>query len=630
MTSPQIQSETAHEASPRVVAVVVTYNRQELLPVTLKGIASGDQLPAAVVVINNASTDGTAEYLENLEYSLPVDIVNLSKNLGGAGGFTVGIDRALVRHKADLVWVMDDDTEPTESTLSEAVKAWSNYRGAHGEHPAFVASKVEWTDGRDHPMNTMRTKFGASAAEFSRARVVGARPIRSASFVSVMMDAAVMRREGLPIADFFIWNDDFEYTTRLAHGRDAIATSQSVVIHHTKSAGNTDFNPGPRFYNDVRNKLWLFCRRRTLTPLEKFLYGGSTLRLWITTVLRTDDKKTYLTYLARGIKDALVPFRSNDEVLQGIYELEFPRFAQQWREQNIQQEGNPPFSVLMGTYAQDNPLYLDQAIASNLRDQTVRPHQFVVVADGPLTPELNAILEKWESLAVSEKLTDFTIVRQAENSGLASALNLGLQVCKFELVARADSDDISLPERFEEQLEAMAGTNLAVLGSALYEVDASGQKELAVRKATCTSLEIARVLPQRNPIFHPTVMFRKSAVLSVGSYEEVPGAEDYWLWARLNQAGYGLKNLPQPLVKYRTEVGAYTKRGGVQALKQDIQVQKRLYRGHVVSAPRVAQNLLVRSAYRFIPLSLRQKLFRRFFTESSVASTPEQPQSKEK
>ncbi len=188
----------------RTVAVVVTYNRKDLLPLTLAGIAGGEAQPAAVVVVDNASTDGTAQYLADLHYPLPLDVITLPRNMGGAGGFAAGIDRALAQYDPDLVWVMDDDTEPTENTLYEAVKAWEGYSPVRALRPALVASKVVWDDGRDHPMNTMRTMFAAGAERHARAQSVGARPIRSASFVSILMDAQVMRQNGgLPLTEFF-------------------------------------------------------------------------------------------------------------------------------------------------------------------------------------------------------------------------------------------------------------------------------------------------------------------------------------------------------------------------------------------------------------------------------------------
>lgn len=610
MTLQHSHPEPASTVPPRVVAVVVTFNRRDLLPLTLQGIAGAKLQPDVVVVINNASTDGTAEYLDSLDYELPLDIVHLSQNVGGAGGFTVGIDRALARHQADLVWVMDDDTEPCEDTLFESVKAWSTYQGPRGEKPAFVASKVVWDDGRDHPMNTMRTKFGASQREKTQAAQVGARPIRSASFVSLLMDAQVMRREGLPIADFFIWNDDFEYSTRLAHHRYAIAAPASVAKHHTKTFGTTNANPGPRFYNDVRNKLWTFGRTRTLSPLEKFLYGGSVARLWISTLRQSDSAQQYSQLLFRGIKDACTAFRSNEQVLAGIYELESTQLPQQLRAHN----GNhtEDFSILMSTYRHDRPEYLHRAIASNLQEQTLTPTEFVLVQDGPLTDELEDVINEWAQKSQRESLTDFKVVKLAKNSGLAQALNFGLQHCSYELVARADADDISEPNRFEMQIPLMASSTDAVLGSSMYEISEDGQTVEATRIAVLGADAIAQTLSSRNPLYHPTVVMRRSAVLSVGGYEEVPGAEDYWLWSRLSHAGFSLNNISEPLVKYRTGAGAYQRRGGLSALLADFTVQRRLYSGGVVNAAEGARNLAVRSVYRMLPTNTRQKVFRQF------------------
>ena len=91
-------------------------------------------------------------------------------------------------------------------------------------------------------------------------------PIRSASFVSIMCDADVVRERGLPLADYFLWNDDFEYSTRLIRDRVGLYCPASVVVHKTKVFGSTDADPGERFFYEVRNKVWLFTRSRGLTP----------------------------------------------------------------------------------------------------------------------------------------------------------------------------------------------------------------------------------------------------------------------------------------------------------------------------------------------------------------------------
>lgn len=601
MVSSLLPALTESVATERIVAVVVTYNRRDLLPLTLEGIAGGDLRPDVVVVVNNASTDGTAEYLEQLDYELELDLVHLSQNLGGAGGFTVGIDRALARHGADLVWVMDDDTEPTANTLSEAHRAWADYSLVRSERPVFVASRVLWDDGRDHPMNTMRTMFRAGEERTAAAAAVGARPIRSASFVSLLMDGAAMRATELPLADFFIWNDDFEYSTRLAHHGNAIATENSVALHHTKTFGTTDAKPGPRFYNDVRNKLWVFCARRTLSPLEKLLYGGSTARLWVSTLIRTDEKKTYTGYFLRGVKDALGGYRPNEEVLAGVYELETPAVASRVR---AAYSSDTTFSLLMSVYHRDVPEQLELALRSGVTDQTLRPHQVVLVVDGQIPAPLRAVIDDFA--AGTEIPVD--VLELPQNFGLAAALREGLAVCRYDIVARADADDYSLPQRFAQQVPLVADGSFDVLGSAMNEFVDDHARAESVRSAPTDPRKIRDVMPARNPMLHPTVVFRKSAVDAVGGYTEVPGAEDYWLWARMDRAGFIFGNLEQPLVGYRIS-GAYARRGGLEAFARDYQIQRRLYNGGVLSKTRWARNMMVRTVYRFVPLELRKKAF---------------------
>lgn len=284
--------------SPRVVAVVVTWNRRDLLSESLDALHNQTRPLDAVVVIDNASTDGTAALLAGRP---EVDAVTLSFNSGGAGGFAAGTDRALGRHRPDLIWLMDDDTVATPTALEALLRV----RESSARSPALLASKVIWTDGRDHPMNTPRRKPGASRAESDAADSIGAVPIRSASFVSVLCDAAVIGERGLPIADYFLWNDDFEYTTRLLRHNIGLYCPASVVVHKTKTFGSTDADPGPRFYYEVRNKIWMFTRSASLAPWEKLAYGGSTLIRWGRTVTRSRRRRIVLGALVRGLRDGL-------------------------------------------------------------------------------------------------------------------------------------------------------------------------------------------------------------------------------------------------------------------------------------------------------------------------------------
>jgi rhamnopyranosyl-N-acetylglucosaminyl-diphospho-decaprenol beta-1,3/1,4-galactofuranosyltransferase len=279
-----------------VVAVVVTWNRRDLLAESLAGVNGQTRPPDEVVVVDNASTDGTPELLAA---DFPaVDLVRVDTNTGGAGGFSVGLTRALAL-RADLVWLMDDDTVPEPAALQALIQARESYRG---DCPVLIASKVVWTDGRDHPMNTPRPKPGVSEAEREAAALVGCVPIRSASFVSILVDAGEVRRRGLPLADYFLWNDDFEFTTRLLRRRRGLYCPASIVVHKTTTFGATEADPGERFFFEVRNKVWLFTRSHGLNPAERAVYAGSTLRRWAHTFAASRDRVT----LAKGLGNGLL------------------------------------------------------------------------------------------------------------------------------------------------------------------------------------------------------------------------------------------------------------------------------------------------------------------------------------
>ncbi len=280
----------------RVVAVVVTWNRCHQLVEALTALRAQTRPPDAVVVVDNSSDDGSPGAVRS---GFPeADLVALATNLGGAGGFAAGVARAMGAHAPDLLWLMDDDTVPEPEALASLLRVRSGYRGPR---PALLASRVVWTDGRDHPMNTPRRKPGLGAAEARRAARVGGVAIRSASFVSCLVDAEVVAERGLPVADYFLWNDDFEYTTRLLRGNVGLLCPESVVVHKTHSFGSTNVDPGQRFFYEVRNKVWLFTRSPGLNPVERLVYLGSTLRRWAATVHASSDRATLVRALGKGL-----------------------------------------------------------------------------------------------------------------------------------------------------------------------------------------------------------------------------------------------------------------------------------------------------------------------------------------
>lgn len=214
----------------RVAAVVVTYNRSELLQKTLAALEAQSYAPARVLVIDNASTDDTQKVLRARENRVPLEVYRLAKNGGGAGGFYFGMKTAY-EDGYDAFWVMDDDTLPRPDALLELVsklQAASEFRG--GAMPSYAASMVLWTDGNACQMNypTARWEWPQNLAAHT--------PwidLDCTSFVSCLVTREAVTECGLPHPEFFIWFDDAEYTYRLAKWRSGIFVPDSIADHLT-------------------------------------------------------------------------------------------------------------------------------------------------------------------------------------------------------------------------------------------------------------------------------------------------------------------------------------------------------------------------------------------------------------
>jgi GT2 family glycosyltransferase len=585
--------------APSVVAVVVTWNRRELLQESLAAVRGQTHEPAAVVVVDNASTDGTTELLGSAYAAdMGLDVVHLSENTGGAGGFAVGIERALVHHP-DLIWLLDDDTVPTPTAAAELVRAWEEHLGAR---PAVLASRVVWTDGRDHPMNTPRPKPGASAEEIARADTVGAVPIRSASFVSLMCDAARVRERGLPVADYFLWNDDFEYSTRLIRGGTGLYCPASVVVHKTRVFGATDADPGERFFYEVRNKVWMFSRSRSLSLPEKALYGASTARRWARTFAKSSDRRVLRRALGRGLRAGMHRPRANALVLA---ESRPP----------VAQRGRRPFTLLVSTYGNDDPAFLREAVLSSTTGQTRPPGEVVLVQDGPvpepLAAEIKHLVEALPMPVVHLALP--------ANVGLGPALDAGLAASSHEIVARMDADDVSVPERFEQQV-AVIEQGADIVGSGLLEFGDSVDDVVGRRTPPTDPDEIRRVIRFRDPFNHPTVVYRRSAVLAAGGYTDMALLEDYLLFTRMVEGGAAPANLAEPLVYYRVGAGAYARRGGTALLRSELRLQRRFRELGITSRTEYLRNVVVRGGYRLVPEGVRKVAYRRLLANRTGAS----------
>jgi rhamnopyranosyl-N-acetylglucosaminyl-diphospho-decaprenol beta-1,3/1,4-galactofuranosyltransferase len=286
---------------PRVVAVVVTWNRVKLLTECLTMLRVQTRRPDVVVVVDNASTDGSQDVIRT---QFPeVDLVTLTRNTGGAGGFSAGLAEAVDVHEADLVWVMDDDTIPTETVLAELLAS----SAAYGSGLGLVASSVVWIDGRDQPRNIPRNipRYPGRVYQADRraALAAGGRPVRTASFVSLLIEAGAIREFGLPTADFFIWNDDFEFTARLLRHRKGIYAPKAIVVHKTAELGTKLVDPGERFYNEVRNKIWVFRAGEAFAPAEACMRVGAALRNWTVFYWHSRNRAAMRRGLKKGLRD---------------------------------------------------------------------------------------------------------------------------------------------------------------------------------------------------------------------------------------------------------------------------------------------------------------------------------------
>lgn len=232
------------------------------------------------------------------------------------------------------------------------------------------------------------------------------------------------------------------------------------------------------------------------------------------------------------------------------------------------------YSVLMSVYYKENPKWLKESIESML-NQTVLTNDFVLIEDGELTKELESVISEYE-----KKYSDiFNIVKLEKNVGLGPALARGIEFCKNEIIARMDSDDISVPDRCEKELEIMKNDNdIDMVGSNIIEFIDDINNKQAFRELPEEDEEIKKYMKRRNPFGHPSVMFKKSKVLEAGNYREYYLCEDYDMWIRMAKVNAKFYNIKEVLVYMRINEDFYKRRGGIKYLKSILKFKKEQYK----------------------------------------------------
>lgn len=271
------------------------------------------------------------------------------------------------------------------------------------------------------------------------------------------------------------------------------------------------------------------------------------------------------------------------------------------------------FSVLMSVYKNDDPVYFEEAIESILH-QSMSPNEIVIVKDGPLPKELDKVIEKYEVNTL------FKIISLSENSGLGIALQKGLLECKYDLVARMDSDDIAMFTRFQDQLDCFVkDKNLAIVGSDIAEFIENVENIVSYRKVPYTDFQIKKAMKSRCPFNHMTVMFKKDEVLKVGNYMDWHFNEDYFLWIRLLEKNVKMKNLDKILVYARVNSGMYERRGGTKYFLSEKRLQQYMLKKGIINNFTYICNVIKRYMLEILlPSKMRKWIYINIIRKTSI------------
>lgn len=263
----------------------------------------------------------------------------------------------------------------------------------------------------------------------------------------------------------------------------------------------------------------------------------------------------------------------------------------------------------MSVYHREKGEFLDSALGS-VFNQTAVPDEVVLVEDGPLTDELYAVIERYKS-----QYDTLKIVPLKQNVGLGEALNKGLAQCSYELVARMDSDDICVSNRFELQVYAFEiHSDAAIIGGWIEEFSTDPSIIESKRILPLSNDELRKFAKSKSPMNHMTVMFKKSEVEAVGGYQPFYLLEDYWLWGRMLKNGAKFYNVAKTLVLARGGTAMTARRGGWKYAKSEIRLQRTFLKMRLINYFDFIKNVSIRFIVRMMPNRLRlfvyQKILR--------------------
>ena len=265
------------------------------------------------------------------------------------------------------------------------------------------------------------------------------------------------------------------------------------------------------------------------------------------------------------------------------------------------------FSVLASVYIKEKPSNLSVALDS-VFNQTLLPDEFVLIKDGPLTPELDAIIDKY--LEMHPDI--LKVIPLTKNMGLGNALNIGLENVSNEVVVRMDTDDICYEDRFEKLISFMSlNPDVSVIGSAVQEFDKEPMDLNQFRVLPESNKELIKFSKYRNPMNHPSVAFKKSAVIDSGSYQDMMLFEDYYLWMRIIDRGYKLANLPDVLLHFRIGNDMIGRRSGIGYVKKELHFLKTIRDEGMINNKEYLYSVISKAPLRLLPKRVLTFLYKK-------------------
>jgi glycosyltransferase involved in cell wall biosynthesis len=265
--------------------------------------------------------------------------------------------------------------------------------------------------------------------------------------------------------------------------------------------------------------------------------------------------------------------------------------------QHVSDDNSPKFSVLMSIYHKEDPAYFERAMQSIWDDQKIKPNEIVLVEDGLLTNELYEIINLWKVKIGSI----FQIKSLKKNMGVGYALNIGLKICKYDLIARMDTDDVSLPDRFKKQLSVFQQHNIDICGSWINEFEDLEDAIEVVRKLPEYHQNIINFAKFRSPMNHVSIMFKKDVVINAGGYQELMWLEDYYLFVRLIQSGAKFYNIQESLVNVLAGANQLERRRGLKYAISEFDLQKRMLKLGFLSRLEFFLNITTKFILRMMP-----------------------------